>query len=56
MEPVTKELKCPSCGQAAAVRLMPGSDSHNWHCPHCKKLQTTDKAAADSAPETQPVP
>lgn len=51
MEPVRKEITCPSCGQAVLVRVMPGSDAHSWHCPHCKKLQTSDKAAVDAAPE-----
>jgi transposase-like protein len=50
MEPTTKELTCPACGQKAVVRLIPGADSHRWHCPHCHKLQTTDKAAAEAAP------
>jgi hypothetical protein len=50
MEPLLKELTCGSCGQAAVVRLIPGADTHRWHCPHCHKLQTTDKPTADAAP------
>jgi transposase-like protein len=50
MDPVTKTLTCPGCGQTAVVRLIPGATSHRWHCPHCHKLQTTDQAAAATAP------
>ncbi len=49
--PVTKDLKCPGCGQSAVVRVIPGSENHRWWCPNCKKLQTSDKAAVDAAPE-----
>ena len=50
MEPLQKELTCPACGVKAVVRLVPGSETHRWHCPHCHKLQTTDKATAEAAP------
>jgi hypothetical protein len=49
MEPVRKQLACPACGQIAEVRILPGAEHHRWHCPHCHKLQTTDKATADAA-------
>ena len=49
-EPVLKELTCPACGEKAAVRVIPGAESHRWHCPHCHKLQTSDKAAVEAAP------
>ena len=48
--PVQKELACPSCGKTAVVRLIPGSQSHRWHCPHCHKLQTSDAVTVDAAP------
>ena len=52
MEAVLKQLTCPGCGQAATVRVMVGStDTQRWQCPHCKKLQASDKAAVDSAPQ-----
>ena len=51
MEPIRKELTCPACSQTALVRVIPGSESHKWHCPHCKKLQLSDKAAVETAPE-----
>jgi transposase-like protein len=54
MEPTTKELTCPGCGKTAVVRLIPGAVSHRWHCPHCHKLQTTEQAAADGAPDAAP--
>jgi rubredoxin len=50
MEPVRKELTCPKCGGKAEVRVMPGGAEHRWHCPHCKTMQTSDKAAVDAAP------
>jgi transposase-like protein len=50
-EPARKELTCPSCGQTAEVRVIPGADSHRWHCPHCHKLQTSDKPTVDAAPD-----
>jgi len=49
--PVVKELSCPSCGATALVRVVPGSDGHRWHCPHCHKLQTSDKVTVEAAPE-----
>ncbi len=52
MEPTTKQLTCPACGEKAVVRLIPGSPTHRWHCPHCHKLQTTEGAAADAAPDS----
>jgi ribosomal protein L37AE/L43A len=50
MEPVRKELTCPSCGKTAEVRVIPGGIEHRWQCPHCKKLQTSEPAAVDGAP------
>jgi transposase-like protein len=52
MEPVHKQLTCASCSQSATVRVMAGSaDVQRWQCPHCKKMQSSDKAAVDSAPQ-----
>jgi transposase-like protein len=52
MEPVSKQLTCPGCGQTATVRVMEGAaDTQRWQCPHCKKIQTSDKTAVDSAPQ-----
>jgi transposase-like protein len=50
MEPVKKELTCPSCGKPAEVRVMPGGAEHRWHCPNCKKLQKSEVAAVEAAP------
>jgi transposase-like protein len=50
MEPVRKELTCPSCGKTAEVRVIPGGAEHRWWCPNCKKLQKSDQAAVDGAP------
>jgi transposase-like protein len=50
MDTVQKQLSCPGCGQTAVVRIIPGADQHRWHCPHCHKLQTTDKPSAEAAP------
>jgi predicted RNA-binding Zn-ribbon protein involved in translation (DUF1610 family) len=51
MEPVRKELTCPSCGQKAMVRVATDAiEPHRWHCPNCHKLQTSEKAAVDAAP------
>jgi hypothetical protein len=46
MEPVLKQLTCPSCGKPSTVRVMPGATDFRWQCPECKKLQ---KSAADAA-------
>jgi transposase-like protein len=54
MEPVRKELDCPSCGKKAVVRVMPGGTQHRWQCPDCHKMQTTDNAAAEAAPPASP--
>lgn len=48
--PVRKELPCPSCGKPTVVRVIPGSTTHRWHCPHCHKLQSSDPAAVAAAP------
>ncbi len=48
-DPVKKQISCPSCGQVAEVRLIPGGEAHTWHCPHCKKFQTSDAAAVAAA-------
>ena len=51
-EPIIKQLTCPGCGQAAAVRVVPSSDvPQRWQCPHCKKIHASDRAAVDSAPQ-----
>jgi len=50
MEPVLKELTCPSCGKTATVRVMPSGADQRWQCPNCKKQQTSDQAAVASAP------
>lgn len=53
MEPVRKQLTCPSCGATAVVRVMPGSDGQRWQCPACKKMQTSDKASIEAAPAAE---
>jgi hypothetical protein len=40
MDPVVKQLTCPSCGKAVSVRVMPESTRHTFHCPHCKHIVT----------------
>ena len=49
-DPVKKQIACPSCGQTAEVRVIPGGQAHTWHCPHCKKFQTSPATAVDAAP------
>jgi transposase-like protein len=49
MEPLRKKLVCPECGKEAVVRVMPSGAQHRWHCPNCKKMQTSDQAAVDDA-------
>jgi ribosomal protein L37AE/L43A len=49
MEPVQKELNCPSCGKPSTVRVMPGATEYRWQCPECKKLQKAAAASADAA-------
>lgn len=51
MEPLRKKLACPECGKEAVVRVIPGSDQHRWHCPNCKKMQTSDRGAVEAAGE-----
>jgi hypothetical protein len=48
MEPVVKELTCPSCGKPTSVRVMPDATEYRWQCPECKKLQKAS-VAADAA-------
>ena len=49
MEPVLKELNCPSCGKPTTVRVMPGAAEYRWQCPECKKLQKAAAASVDAA-------
>jgi transposase-like protein len=49
MEPVLKELVCPSCGKPTTVRVMPEAMEYRWQCPECKKLQKASPVAVDAA-------
>jgi len=40
MEPVVKEISCPSCGKPVQVRVVPSSTKHTFHCPSCKNIVT----------------
>jgi len=49
MEPLLKDLTCPSCGKPTPVRVMPAATEYRWQCPECKKLQKSSPATADGA-------
>jgi endogenous inhibitor of DNA gyrase (YacG/DUF329 family) len=40
MDPVVKEITCPSCGKPVNVRVIPSAAKHTFHCPHCKNIVT----------------
>jgi predicted RNA-binding Zn-ribbon protein involved in translation (DUF1610 family) len=50
MEPVQKQLACPSCGETVKVRVDPEAANNHWHCPKCHKLQISEQQAVAAAP------